>query len=263
MNLAVAATAPFGAAVLDRLAGQHDVTALLTRPDAPRGRGRKTAPPPAKETAERLGIPVLQPARPEPGLDLGADTVIVVAYGLLIPESVLEERLWLNVHPSLLPRWRGAAPVERGIMAGDTETGVTIHRTVKELDAGPVAAQRAFPIGEYDDAGAVYEKAARLAVELLDDVLPQPEFTPQEDDGATYADKITAAERELDWAAPPDEQLNLIRALSPHIGARAELHGRPVTIWKARVAGGRVEPLEVQPDGKRRMTYDEFLRGLR
>ncbi|HWJ33025.1 MAG TPA: methionyl-tRNA formyltransferase [Gaiellaceae bacterium] len=263
MELAVAATAPFGADILERLAQRHEITALLTRPDAPRGRGRKTAAPPAKETADRLGIPVLQPERPEPGLDLGADTVVVAAYGLLIPESVLEERLWLNVHPSLLPRWRGAAPVERALMEGDPETGVTIHRTVKELDAGPIAAQRAFPIGDQDDAGAVYDKAARLAVELLDEVLPNPQFAPQDEDGATYAAKITPADRELDWEEPPDELHNRIRALSPHIGARAVLHGRPVTIWKARVAGGRVEPLEVQPDGKRRMTYDEFLRGLR
>jgi len=262
-RLAVAATAPFGADVLERLAQRHDVTAVLTRPDAPRGRGRKTASPPAKETAERLGIPVLQPARPEPGLDLGADTVVVAAYGLLIPESVLEERLWLNVHPSLLPRWRGAAPVERAIMAGDAETGVTIHRTVKELDAGPIAVQRAFPIGEQDDAGAVFEKAATVAVELLDDVLPNPDFRPQDEHGATYAEKITAADRELDWEDPPEELLNKIRALSPHIGARAQLRGRGVTVWKGRVAGGRLEPLEVQPDGKRRMTYDEFLRGLR
>ena len=263
MKLSVAATAPFGADVLERLAQRHDVTALLTRPDAPRGRGRKLTPPPAKETAERLGIPVLQPARPEPGMDLGADTVVVAAYGLLIPEPVLEDGLWLNVHPSLLPRWRGAAPVERAIMAGDAETGVTIHRTVKELDAGPIAAQRAFPIGEQDDAGAVFAKAAAVAVDLLDDVLPEPEFTPQDDHGLTYADKITAADRELDWEDPPDELLNTVRALSPHIGARAQLHGRGVTIWKARVAGGRLEPLEVQPDGKRRMTYDEFLRGVR
>jgi methionyl-tRNA formyltransferase len=260
MELAVAATAPFGADVLERLAERHEVTALLTRPDAPRGRGRKTAAPPAKEAAERLGIPVLQPARPEPGMDLGADTVVVAAYGLLIPDSVLEERLWLNVHPSLLPRWRGAAPVERAIMAGDAETGVTIHRTVKELDAGPVAAQRAFPIGAQDDAGVVFAKAAALAIDLLDDVLPDPDFTPQ---GDTYAEKISAADREIDWDDPPDELLNRIRALSPHIGARAQLQGRSVTIWEARVAGGRLEPLVVQPDGKRRMTYDEFLRGLR
>jgi methionyl-tRNA formyltransferase len=263
LKLALAATAPFGADVLERLAQGHDVTALLTRPDAPRGRGRKLAAPPAKQTAERLGIPVLQPMRPDPGLELGADTVVVAAYGLLIPDSVLEERLWLNVHPSLLPRWRGAAPVERAIMAGDAETGVTIHRTVKELDAGPVAAQRAFPIGEQDDAGAVFAKAAALAVELLDDVLPDPRFTPQDDNGVTYAEKISAADRELDWEDPPEELLNTIRALSPHIGARAQLHGRGVTIWKARVAGGRLEPLEVQPDGKRRMAYDEFVRGLR
>jgi methionyl-tRNA formyltransferase len=263
MKLAVAATALFGADVVERLAQRHDVTALLTRPDAPRGRGRKTAAPPAKEAAQRLGIPVLQPARPEPGLDFDADIVVVAAYGLLIPESVLEERLWLNVHPSLLPRWRGAAPVERAIMAGDAETGVTIHRTVKELDAGPIAAQRAFPIGEQDDAGAVFEKAAALAVDLLDDVLPDPSFVPQDSHGVTYAEKITAADRELDWEGQPDELLNKIRALSPHIGARAQLHGRGVTIWKARVAGGRLEPLEVQPDGKRRMTYDEFIRGLR
>lgn len=263
MALAVAATAPFGADILERLAGSHEITAVLTRPDAPRGRGRKTGAPPAKETAERLGIPVLQPARPEPGLDLGADTVVVAAYGLLIPESVLDERLWLNVHPSLLPRWRGAAPVERMLMAGDVETGVTIHRTVKELDAGPIAAQRAFPVGVQDDAGTVYERSAALAVELLDAVLPQPEFAPQGDEGVTYADKITAADRELDWTRPAEELLNRVRALSPHIGARAELHGRPVTVWKARVVGNRLEPLEVQPDGKRRMTYEEFLRGLR
>ena len=263
MKLAVAATAPFGADVLERLADRHEVTALLTRPDAPRGRGRKTGAPPAKESAGRLGIPVLQPARPETGMDLGADTVIVAAYGLLIPEDVLAERLWLNVHPSLLPRWRGAAPVERAILAGDTETGLTIHRTVKELDAGPIAAQRAFPIGMDDDAGAVFGKAAAVAADLLDVVLPEPDFTPQDEHGVTYAEKITAEDRELDWSDPPDEQLNKIRALSPHIGARAVLHGRPVTIWKARVAGARLEPLEVQADGRRRMTYDEFMRGLR
>ncbi len=263
MRLAVAATAPFGADVLERLAGRHEVTALLTRPDAPRGRGRKTAAPPAKETAERLGIPVLQPDRPEPGLDLGADTVVVAAYGLLIPESVLDERLWLNVHPSLLPRWRGAAPVERSIMAGDSETGVTIHRTVKELDAGPVAAQRAFPIEPDDDAGSVFAKSAELAVDLLDEVLPEPEFVPQGEDGLTYADKITSVDRELDLAEPADELVNRIRALSPHIGARAELDGRRVTIWKAHAVDGKLVPLEVQPEGRRRMTYDEFLRGLR
>ena len=229
-RIAVAATAPFGAEVLERLAERHDVVALLTRPDAPAGRGRKLAPPPAKQVAQRLGIPVLQPERPEPGLDLGSETVVAVAYGRIVPQSALEERLWLNVHPSLLPRWRGAAPVERALMAGDTETGVTIIRLVQELDAGPIAAQRAFAIDPEDDAGAVYAKAAPLAVELLDAVLAGPTFTPQPGEGATYAEKVTAADRSLDLSRPSAELVNQVRALSPHIGARAELHGHRVTI---------------------------------
>ena len=173
---------------------------LLTRPDKPRGRGRKLAAPPAKEVAERLGIPVAQPARLDGTVELGADTVVVCAYGLLIPNELLERALWLNVHPSLLPRWRGAAPVERAILAGDDETGVTIHRTVEALDAGPVAAQRAFPIAPDDDAGAVYARAAEIAAELLRDVLAQdePRFEPQPEEGATYAEKIGPEDRELD-----------------------------------------------------------------
>ncbi len=263
MRLMVAATAPFGADVLERLAARHEVVALLTRPDRPAGRGRRLAPPPAKVTAEALGIPVLQPDRPTTELDLPADTVVVCAYGLLIPEALLERGLWLNVHPSLLPRWRGAAPVERALLAGDTETGVTIHETVKELDAGPIAAQRAFAVGLDDDAGAVFARAAELAVELLDEVLPAPSFTPQPEEGVTYAAKIEPADRELDLDAPAEESLNRIRALSPHIGARAELNGRRVTIWRARIEDGALVPVEVQPEGGRRMAYEAFLRGLR
>jgi methionyl-tRNA formyltransferase len=265
-RIAVAATAQFGADVLERLAARHEVSMLLTRPDAPAGRGRKLAAPPAKEVAMRLGIDVTQPERLEPGPELGAPTVVVVGYGRLIPESLLGERLWLNVHPSLLPRWRGAAPVERAIMAGDVETGVTIHRTVKDLDAGPIAAQGAFLIEADDDAGDVYARAAELAVELLDDVLAvaEPVFREQPSDGATYADKIAPEDRLLDLSHPPHEIVAAVRALSPHIGARAELHGRPVTVWRAQVGeDGAFEPLEVQPAGGRRMGYDEWLRGLR
>jgi methionyl-tRNA formyltransferase len=265
-RIAVAATAPFGADVLERLADSHEISALLTRPDAPAGRGRKLAAPPAKQVAERLGVPVLQPAKLEPGLDLDAPTVVVVAYGRLVPEALLAERLWLNVHPSLLPRWRGAAPVERALMAGDVETGVTIHRTVEELDAGPIAAQAAFLVEEDDDAGEVYARAAALAADLLEDVLddPNPDFLPQPEVGVTYARKIEPDDRILDLAKPARELVDTVRALSPHIGARAELEGRSVTVWRARVGDdGAFEPLEVQPDGGRRMEYDAWLRGLR
>ena len=220
------------------------------------------AAPPAKEAAERLGIEVRQPERLEDAFDPGVDTVVAAAYGLLIPEAVLGRALWLNVHPSLLPRWRGAAPIERALMAGDAETGVSIIKLVPELDAGPIAAQREFPIQPEDDFGSVSARAGELAAELLEEALAGPALEPQEGD-VTYAEKIRPEDRELDWSRPPQELLNRIRALSPHIGARGELHGRPVTIWRARVEGEELVPVEVQPDGGKRMDYEAFLRGVR
>ena len=251
MKLAVAATAPFGAAILEGLAQRHEVELLITRPDRRQGRGRKKAAPPAKETAKQLGIPVEQPERLTvfPG---EARVVVVAAYGAIIPEKLLNERLWLNVHPSLLPRWRGAAPVERAIMAGDRETGITIHKTTAELDAG-----------------IVFERAASLAVPLLDEVFAEPTFVPQPD-GATYAEKISAPDREIDWSRPPEEIVNHVRALSPHIGARALVAGRRLLVWRVRPARedsvlveDGVEILEVQPEGRKRMTAEEYLRGRR
>ena len=256
MRLAVAATAPFGADVLERLAARHEIVQLLTRPDAKRGRGRKLAPSATKEVAERLGIPVIHERDV-----LDADTVVVCAYGLLIPQSLLVRALWLNVHPSLLPRWRGAAPVERALIAGDPRTGVTIHLTTADLDAGPIAAQEAFDVGPDDDAGAVYGRAAEIAARLLDRVLDgEPTFTPQPAEGVTYADKITAADRALDPTRPAAELVNRVRALSPHIGARLD----GLIVWKAHIGSdGAFEPVEVQPSGGRRMSYDAYLRGHR
>jgi methionyl-tRNA formyltransferase len=269
VRIAIAATAPFGAAVLEGLAGRgYEIEFLLTRPDKPQGRGRKKAPTPAKEAADRLEIPVEQPERLAafPG---EARVVVLAAYGVLVPEKLLAERLWLNVHPSLLPRWRGAAPVERAIMAGDRETGVTIHKTTPELDAGPIAAQRRFPIGPEDDAAIVFERAAQLGLELLGEVFAEPTFVPQPD-GATYAEKVTGADREIDWSRPPEDTINQIRALSPHIGARGLVDGRRLIVWKARPAredstlvGDGVELLEVQREGGTRMTAEEYLRGRR
>jgi methionyl-tRNA formyltransferase len=258
VRFGLAVSAAFGAAVLERLADRHEIPFVLTQPDAPAGRGRGLRPAPAKLTALKLALPVVESLEAVPD----EPTIVLVAYGRLIPRELLERHLWLNVHPSLLPRWRGAAPVERAIMAGDTETGVTIIKLVEELDAGPVAAQQSFPIAPEDDAGAVYDRAVGLAVELLKRVLPSPSFQPQHEEGVTYADKIGPDDRVLDLSRP-EEAVNRVRALSPHIGARTELEGRPVTVWRAHVEDGRFAPLEVQPPGGRRMTYEEWLRGIR
>ena len=258
MRIGFAASAPFGASVLERLAAHHEIAFCLTQPDAPAGRGRGLRPAPAKLTALQLGIPVVE--RLDVSLD--ADTIVLVAYGRLIPTELLDRHLWLNVHPSLLPRWRGAAPVERALMAGDAETGVTIIRLVEELDAGPIAAQKRFPIGPEDDAGAVYDRSVPLAADLLERVLREPTFTPQSSEGVTYAEKIAPEDRELDLTKPM-EAVNRVRALSPHIGARTELEGRRVLVWRARVEDGRFVPVELQPEGGRRMGYDEWLHGLR
>ena len=258
MRIGFAASAPFGASVLERLAVNHEIAFCLTQPDAPAGRGRGLRPAPAKMSALRLGIPVVE--RLDAALD--AETIVLVAYGRLIPTELLDRHLWLNAHPSLLPRWRGAAPVERALIAGDTETGVTIIRLVEELDAGPIAAQERFPIEPEDDAGAVYDRSVSVAVDLLEEVLPEPTFTPQPSEGVTYAEKIGPEDRELNLTKPA-EAVNRVRALSPHIGARAELEGRRVLVWRARLEDGRFAPVEVQPEGGRRMGYDEWLRGLR
>ena len=262
-RIAVAATAPFGAEVLERLASRHEIAYVLTRPDRPRGRGRRLAPPPAKEVAERLGIPARQPERLDEAFAPDVDTFVVVAYGQLVPRGALERARWLNVHPSLLPRWRGAAPVERALMAGDAETGVSIIELVEELDAGPIAAQQRLAVGLDDDAGAVFARAAELAPRLIDAALANHEPSPQLEDGITYAEKVAPADRKLDWSRPPEELHNRIRALSPHIGARGLLEGRPAIVWRSRLSDEGLELLEVQPEGRRRMTYDEFLRGLR
>lgn len=261
MKLAVAATGSFGASILRRIAARRSVEYLLTRPDRPSGRGRRITAPVAKQAAEELGIAVRQPERLG-GFALGVEALLLVDYGALIPSELLEQALWLNVHPSLLPRWRGAAPVERAIMAGDTETGVSVIRLVEELDAGPIGAVEAFPIGRDDDAGAVYDRAAELAPRLVEQVLEARDFRAQEGE-ATYAEKIGPEDRLLDWSRRPRELHDRIRALSPHIGARGELHGRSVIVWRSRLVADRLEILDVQPGGGRRMTLDEFERGVR
>jgi methionyl-tRNA formyltransferase len=283
VNVAFFGTAAFGASVLRELAarGRVRVESVISQPDRPSGRGRRRRPPPVAVAAAELGLPLRQPedASAEPP---GADAGVVVAYGQIVREPLLSAYPLLNVHPSLLPRWRGAAPVERAIMAGDEETGVAVMGLVAELDAGPVYGCERFPIGTADDAGAIYERAVRLGVPLLERVLVErPAPVPQDEEGVTYAAKLGPEDRWLDWARPAVELERRVRALSPHIGARCTIDGQELVVWRARAVEGGLAPglvappltvgcesgalelLELQPAGRRRMTADAFVRGLR
>jgi methionyl-tRNA formyltransferase len=285
-------TSGFAATVLDRLAASaHRPQLVVTRPDARRGRGQKLAAPPVAETARLLGIEVVQPK------DLNSDearkaiaaaepeAVAICAYGALIREPLLSDHDMLNVHPSLLPRWRGAAPVERAIEAGDEETGVPIMRPTAEFDAGPIAVQRAEAIRPDDDYGSLSKRLAALGGELLVEALDlEPAFREQPDTGVTYADKIAPADRLLDPGLTADLLERRVRALRPHIGAYVELpwHERLGVTRAALAAGdgpppgalaatdghllygaasGALELCEVHPAGKRPMAAQAWIRG--
>jgi methionyl-tRNA formyltransferase len=283
VNVAFFGTSAFGADVLRALVerGRLRITAVVSQPDRESGRGRRLTAPPVAEAARELGIALSQPERASEAPPQ-ADAGIVVAFGQIIREPLLSAYPLVNLHPSLLPRWRGAAPIERAIMAGDTETGVAVIALAAELDAGPVLGEQRFPIGECDDAGGVRARALQLGVPLLERaLLERPEPRPQSDSGVTYAEKIRPDDRTLDWSRPAAELDRVVRALSPHIGARCLLDDRPFVVWRARpldrgpsagevgaplVVGcgrGALELLELQPAGKRRMSAEEFLRGLR
>jgi methionyl-tRNA formyltransferase len=264
-------TSGFAASILERLAeGPHRPALVVTRPDRPAGRGRKLTPPPVAVLARELGIDVDQPedvngpearariAAAEPGV------VIVAAFGALLREPLLSDFELLNVHPSLLPRWRGAAPLERAIMAGDTETGVSIMRVTAGLDSGPVCLAAAEPIRPDDTYGTLAPRLEALGAELLERALDErPACAEQDEDGVTYAEKISAADRTLDPNAPAEEQLRVIRALHPHIGARLpQPDGSFLGVRRARIGDdGRLELLEVQPPGGRPMAYEDYVRG--
>ena len=285
-------TSDFAVAVLERLAaGEHRPQLVVTRPDSPRGRGRRLAPPPAAEAARRLGIDLIQPASVndekarERIAAAAPDVVAIASYGGLIKEPLLSDYEMLNVHPSLLPRWRGAAPIERAIMAGDEATGVTIMRPTAELDAGPIALQAPEPVAPDDDYGSLSARLAELGGELLVRALDSPlALEDQPLEGVTYADKIEPADRWLDPARPAAELERRVRALTPHVGAYLELpDGERLGVRRAAAAtGGGLAPgevsaregrllygaadgplelYEVQPAGKRPMDASSYLRG--
>ena len=308
MSTVFLGTSEFAAAVLERLARSdaHRPALVLTRPDRPSGRGRRLTPPPVAERARALGLPLAQPesvnapearaliaragraAGEEPsGAHAAAEhvrrTLVVCAFGALIKEPLLSEHDILNVHPSRLPRWRGAAPIERAIMAGDTHTGVSIMRLTAGLDSGPVCLAAREPIHPQDTYGSLAERLQRLGGELLVRALDEaPPFVAQEQDGVSYAEKIGAADRLLDPSRPAVELERVVRALQPHIGARAALaDGTLLGVQRAALAQrsaplgvsagegslllgctpGTLELLVVKPAGGRAMEAAAYLRG--
>jgi methionyl-tRNA formyltransferase len=298
-------TSEFAAAILERLARseRHRPALVITRPDRPAGRGRRLHPPPVAQRAQELGIALEQPERVNdpatltmiaaavgeqvPGEPAERQTVIVCAFGALIKEPLLSAHELINVHPSLLPRWRGAAPIERALMAGDHQTGVSIMRLTAGLDDGPVCLMAGEEIKPEDDFGTLSERLQELGGELLVRALQErPQFQEQEQGGVTYAEKITAEDRLLDPARAAIELERVVRALHPHIGARLALEdGSLLGVQRARLydgdlaagagaglhvhegrllllcAEGALELLSVKPAGGRAMDADAYLRG--
>lgn len=295
MRTAYLGTSEFAATVLRRLADSaHRPVLVVTPPDRPKGRGRRTQAPPAAEVARELEIDLLQAAdvNEEAALEriraARPEALTVCAFGQLIREPLLSEWPLLNVHPSLLPRWRGAAPIERTIMAGEERTGVCVMRLTAGLDAGPVALREEVAVGPEEDFEALSAKLAALGGELLVrafDLLAESklEFDEQDDDGATYAEKIVAGERRLDPSRPAAELARVVRALTPHVGAYLETsdgerlgvrRARAVDVgvkagevkaeWGALLLGcgrGALRLEVVQPAGGKPMAADAYLRG--
>jgi methionyl-tRNA formyltransferase len=291
MRLAFMGTPAFAVPALRALADAgHEVICAFTQPPRPAGRGQRPRPSPVQAEAEARGIPVRHPATlrsPETQAEfaaLGAEAAVVVAYGLILPQAVLDAPLrgCLNVHASLLPRWRGAAPIHRAVIAGDAETGVCIMQMQAGLDTGPVLLCEAVPIGPLDTTGDLHDRLAALggrlvaeALARLDALVPEP----QPAEGVTYAAKVDKAEARIDWTAPAAQVDRLIRGLSPAPGAWFEAEGERVRALRSRLAAGSgaagevlqgltvacgegaVEVLEVQRAGGRPMAAAEALRG--
>jgi methionyl-tRNA formyltransferase len=295
LRTAYLGTSEFAAAVLRRLAdSKHRPALVVTPPDRPQGRGRKVGSPPAAEAAKELGLELAQfeSVNDEAALEriraAKPEAVVVCAFGQLIKEPLLSEFPMINVHPSLLPRWRGAAPIQRAMMAGDERTGVTIMRLTEGLDSGPVALQEEVAVDPGEDFASLSARLAELGGDLLVSALDQLEqgtleFTDQEDEGATYAEKIDRAERRLDPARPAIELERAVRALAGHVGAYLELAGGGrLGVDAATAIGEGPAPGEfaatgeelilgtaegglrldtVKPPGGRAMSAKEFLRG--
>lgn len=298
MYIAFAGTPELAATILATLLekSRHHITMVLTQPDRPAGRGRKIISSPVKMLALENDLTVLQPSKSElitlEKKISEVDLMVVTAYGMILPENILNAPAHgcINVHTSLLPRWRGAAPIQRAIQAGDNETGISIMQMDSGLDTGPVLLQKKCPINSSDTSGSLHNKLADLGSECLLDVLEaiasgNIKVTIQDESQANYANKITKSEARIDWSQAATNIDRMIRAFNPAPICHTELAGMPLRIWQAKVldndststagkilscdkagidvatGSGVLRILMLQPQGKRAMSVADFLNG--
>jgi methionyl-tRNA formyltransferase len=292
MRIVFMGTPVFSVAALEALVGAgHEIVCAYTQPPRPAGRGKKEQPSPVQARAEALGIPVRHPTSLKTAeaqaefAALEAEVAVVVAYGLILPQAILDAPKFgsLNIHASLLPRWRGAAPIHRAIMAGDAETGVCIMQMEAGLDTGPVLLRKVTAIGAEETTGELHDRLAVIGAEAIVEALVKlPGLTPevQPEEAVTYAAKIDKAEARIDWTRPAADVARLIRGLSPFPGAWCDVAGERVKFHGARVAAGKgapgevlsgftvacgegaVEITRVQREGKKALAAGEVLRGM-
>ena len=291
MRVTFMGTPEFSVPILQKIAAQHEIAAVYTQPPRPAGRGKADRPGAVQVAAENLGIPVRYPVslRSEEAqhdfASLRSEVAVVVAYGLILPPAILAApRLGcLNIHASLLPRWRGAAPIHRAIMAGDAETGICIMQMDAGLDTGAVLLRRSTPIGAEETTADLHDRLSLMGADLILTALADlPHLTPmpQATDGITYAQKITKAEARIDWTRPAPEVDRLIRGLSPFPGAWCDIAGERVKLLRSRLTQGTgrpgqvlhgfaiacgtgaVEITEAQREGKRPAAAADLLRGF-
>lgn len=289
MRVVFMGTPEFSVPALNRIAARHEVAAVYSQPPRAAGRGQKPRLSPVHAAARSLGLDIRTPTRLRDAdqiaafAALQADVAVVVAYGLILPQPILDAPRFgcLNIHASLLPRWRGAAPIQRAILAGDPETGVTIMQMEAGLDTGPMIATARTPIGAEDTAQDLHDRLSGLGADLVLSVLEDlpATATPQPEDGVTYAQKIDKAEARIDWTQPAATIDRQIRALSPFPGAWCDISGERVKLLRSRVSvgqgvpgevlsgfrvacgSGAVEILQAQRAGRKPMAAEELLRG--
>ena len=291
MKIIFMGTPDFSVPILQALAAAHEIVCVYCQPPRPAGRGKALRPTPVQRAAEDLGLPVRHPSSLRSAEDqaafasLNADIAVVVAYGLILPQAVLDAPRFgcVNIHASLLPRWRGAAPIHRAILAGDAETGVCLMQMDAGLDTGPVLLRAVTPIGAEDTTADLHDRLSQMGADLVVSALPRLTSlipVPQPPDGVTYASKIDKSEARIDWHAPAPLIDRQIRGLSPFPGAWCESAGERVKFLRCRLAEGQGAPGQVlhgltiacgtgaveitlaQREGKRPAPASEFLRGF-